>query len=164
MDVPTSGDQEPAATMDVPMDKLNVILQEIRESRVMIEQRLGSTTIELSILKDDQKKITDRLKQTETYVASILPDPKEHKTAIEHLQHQVEALQERVEDAEGRSRRNNIHIIILPEGKEGRDATQYVEDWLKALAMDKLSIHFTIEEHIVPLVGDPRRGHHRTPH
>ncbi|KAJ1088931.1 hypothetical protein NDU88_002085 [Pleurodeles waltl] len=144
-DVPTSGDQEPAVTIDVPIDKLDVILQKIRESRVATKQRLGSITMELNILKDDQKKITDRLKQTPTNVASILPDHKEHTTAIEHLQHQVEALQERVEDAEGRFRRNNICVIGLPEGKEGRDATQYVEDWLRALTMVKLSIHFTIE-------------------
>ncbi|KAJ1085561.1 hypothetical protein NDU88_005691 [Pleurodeles waltl] len=97
--VPASGDPEPATTTDAPMGKLDVILQEIRESRLAIEQRLGSITMELSILKDDQKKLMDRMKQIETIVASILLDHKEHKTAIEHLQVQVEALKERVEDA-----------------------------------------------------------------
>ncbi|KAJ1148651.1 hypothetical protein NDU88_001479 [Pleurodeles waltl] len=124
MDVPTSEDPEPATTMEAPMDKLDVILQEIRESQLAIEQRLGSITMELSILKDDQKKLADRMKQTETSGAGILPYHKEHKTAIEHLDQQVESLQERVEDAEVRSQRNNVRIIGLPEGKEGQDATQ----------------------------------------
>ncbi|KAJ1176253.1 hypothetical protein NDU88_001535 [Pleurodeles waltl] len=149
-DVPTSGDPEPATTTDAPKDKLDVILQEIWVSRLATEQRLGTITMELSILKDDQKKLTDRMKQTETSVASIPLDHKEHKTAIEHLQ-QVEALQERVKDAEVRSQCNNVRILGLPAGKEGLDARQYVEDWLKALATDGLSTHFTIEKaHRIP--------------
>ncbi|KAJ1204659.1 hypothetical protein NDU88_000099 [Pleurodeles waltl] len=75
-------------------DKLDVILQEIKDSRQATEKKLGSITIELSVLKDDQKTLSDRMKQTESNVAEILPTHKENKNAIEHLQQQVEALQE----------------------------------------------------------------------
>ncbi|KAJ1165689.1 hypothetical protein NDU88_006106 [Pleurodeles waltl] len=105
-------------------DKLDIILQEIRDSRQAIEKKLGSIMIELNILKDDQKKLSDRMKQTESNVAEILPTHKENKDAIEHLQQQVKALQERVEDAEGRYLHNNVYIIGLLEGKEGRNPTQ----------------------------------------
>ncbi|KAJ1204399.1 hypothetical protein NDU88_008177 [Pleurodeles waltl] len=70
-------------------DKLDIILQEIRDSRQAIEKKLGSITIELNILKDDQKKLSDRLKQAESNVAEILPTHNENKNAIERLQQQI---------------------------------------------------------------------------
>ncbi|KAJ1114710.1 hypothetical protein NDU88_002941 [Pleurodeles waltl] len=85
------------------------------------------------------------------HLEDILPAHKEHKNAIEQLQQQVEALQERVEDAEGLAQQNNVRIIGLPEGKEGRNPTQYVEDWLKTIAKARLSNYFTIERaHRIP--------------
>ncbi|KAJ1093400.1 hypothetical protein NDU88_006501 [Pleurodeles waltl] len=74
-----------APPTDGSMDKLDVILQEIRESRQAIEQKLGSFTSELSILKDDNKKLADRLKQMESNVKDILRAHKEYKNAIEQL-------------------------------------------------------------------------------
>ncbi|KAJ1149328.1 hypothetical protein NDU88_002138 [Pleurodeles waltl] len=103
MEVPTPEDPMLTIPSGGKMDKLDVILQEIKDSRQAIEKKLASITIELSILKDDQKKLSDRMKQTESNVAEILPTHKENKNAIEHLQQQAEALQERVKDAEGRS-------------------------------------------------------------
>ncbi|KAJ1204298.1 hypothetical protein NDU88_008078 [Pleurodeles waltl] len=69
-------------------DQLDIILQEIRDSGQAIEKKLGSITIELNILKDDQKKLSDRLKQAESNVAEILPTHKENKKAVECLQQQ----------------------------------------------------------------------------
>ncbi|KAJ1128148.1 hypothetical protein NDU88_006527 [Pleurodeles waltl] len=44
-ETPASGNHVTATATDTPMDKLDVILQETRESRLAIEQRLGSITI-----------------------------------------------------------------------------------------------------------------------
>ncbi|KAJ1210554.1 hypothetical protein NDU88_005917 [Pleurodeles waltl] len=127
------------------MDKLDTILKEIRDSRKAIENRLVMITTGMNIMKDDQAKLSDRLKQTESTVADIPPTHNDNKNAIAKLQQQMEALQERIEDAEGRSRRNNIRIIRLPEGKEGNDPTRYIETWLQSIAKDKLLIHFVVE-------------------
>ncbi|KAJ1115103.1 hypothetical protein NDU88_003329 [Pleurodeles waltl] len=127
--------------------QLDVILQEIRESQLAIEQRLGSITAELGILKDNQKKLADRIKQMlpPTYL------PKRTVRTQSSTYKSMWKLFKRVEDTEGRSRRNNVCIIGLPEGKEGKDATHYVETWLKTIAKDRLSPHFTIERaHRVP--------------
>ncbi|KAJ1138644.1 hypothetical protein NDU88_005025 [Pleurodeles waltl] len=81
----------------------------------------------------------------------MLPTHNEKGTAIELLQQQVQALQERAEDAEGRSRRNNIRILGTPEGKEGKNPTQYVEEWLKSIVEDRLSVHFVVDRaHRIP--------------
>ncbi|KAJ1201896.1 hypothetical protein NDU88_005700 [Pleurodeles waltl] len=71
-------------------DKLDIILQEIRDSRQAGEKKLGSITIELNILKDNQKKLSDRLKQAESNVAEILPTHNENKNAIERIQQQAD--------------------------------------------------------------------------
>ncbi|KAJ1148583.1 hypothetical protein NDU88_001411 [Pleurodeles waltl] len=109
----------PPTLANPPMYKLDVILKEIQESRLAIEQRLGSITTELGTLKDDHRKLVDRVKRTETDITALVPGKKESESAIQQLQKQVEALQERIEDAEGRSRSNNICIIGLMEGMEG---------------------------------------------
>ncbi|KAJ1140068.1 hypothetical protein NDU88_006429 [Pleurodeles waltl] len=127
------------------MDNLDTILKEIRDSRQAIENKLGMITMEINIIKDDQTKLSDRLKQRESTVAEILLTHNDNKNAIERLQQQMEILQERVEDAEGRSRRNNIHIIGLPEGKEGSNPTRYIETWLQSIAKDRLSVYFVVE-------------------
>ncbi|KAJ1119328.1 hypothetical protein NDU88_007514 [Pleurodeles waltl] len=119
-------------------------------------------TTDINIMKDDQAKLSDRLKQTESTVADILLTHNDNKNGIAKLQQQTEALQERIEDAEGRLRRNNIRIIGLPEGKEGKDPTRYIETWLQSIAKDKLSIHFVVErEHRIPgrkpIPGAPAR-------
>ncbi|KAJ1187167.1 hypothetical protein NDU88_003946 [Pleurodeles waltl] len=159
---PTPRSQNPTPQVKENMDKLDTILQEIRDSRQAIENRLDMITTDMNIMKDDQAKLSYRLKQTESTVADILPTHNDNKNAIAKLQQQMEALQERIEDAEGRSRRNNIRIIGLPEGKEGNDLTQYIETWMQSIAKDKMSIHFVVERaHRIPgrkpIPGAPAR-------
>ncbi|KAJ1166009.1 hypothetical protein NDU88_006421 [Pleurodeles waltl] len=86
MERPSPDDPMQATTPGDQADKLDIILQEIRDSRQAIEKKLGSITIKLKILKDDQKKLSDRLKQAESNVAEILPTHNENKNAIERLQ------------------------------------------------------------------------------
>ncbi|KAJ1138688.1 hypothetical protein NDU88_005069 [Pleurodeles waltl] len=51
-----SGPSDPTLEILVkyPADKLDLILQEIKDSRQAIENRLGSITAELNILRDDK--------------------------------------------------------------------------------------------------------------
>ncbi|KAJ1148638.1 hypothetical protein NDU88_001466 [Pleurodeles waltl] len=78
----------PVISAKNPANKLHLNLQEIKDSRQAIEHRLGSITAELSILRDDQKKLSDRIQKTESNVAEMLQTHKENKTAIELLQQQ----------------------------------------------------------------------------
>ncbi|KAJ1101248.1 hypothetical protein NDU88_006320 [Pleurodeles waltl] len=159
---PTPQNQIPTSQVKENMDKLDTILKEIRDSRQATENRLDMITTDMNIMKDDQAKLSDRLKQTKSTVADILPTHNDNKNAIVKLQRQMETLQERIKVADGRSQRNNIRIIGLPEGKEGSDPTRYIETWLQSIAMDRLSVHFVMERahHIPcrkPIPGAPVR-------
>ncbi|KAJ1176591.1 hypothetical protein NDU88_001863 [Pleurodeles waltl] len=159
---PTPRIQYPKPQVKENMGKLDTILKEIRDSRQAIESRLDMITTDMNIMKDDQAKLSDSLKQTESTVVDILPTHNYNKNAIVKLQQQMEALQERIEDAEGRSRRNNIRIIGLPKGKEGSDPARYIEAWLQSIAKDRLWTHFVVERaHRIPgrkpIPGAPAR-------
>ncbi|KAJ1155590.1 hypothetical protein NDU88_008319 [Pleurodeles waltl] len=108
---PTPRSQNPKPQAKENMDKLDTILKENRDSQQAIENRLDMIAMNMNIMKDDLAKLSDRLKQKESTVADILPTHIDNKNAIVKLQQQVEALQERIEDAEGRSQRNNIRIL-----------------------------------------------------
>ncbi|KAJ1201242.1 hypothetical protein NDU88_005055 [Pleurodeles waltl] len=82
---------------------------------------------------------------------------------IAQLRKQVEQLQDRAEDTEGRARRNNICIFGMPEGTKGTQPTQFIETWLQLqVAPDVLSAIFTVDRaHQVPtrkpVTGAPPR-------
>ncbi|KAJ1088988.1 hypothetical protein NDU88_002142 [Pleurodeles waltl] len=49
----------PPTDLQPPQDKLGIVLQEIRESDLAIEQRLGAITTDITLLKDEHNKTSD---------------------------------------------------------------------------------------------------------
>ncbi|KAJ1159119.1 hypothetical protein NDU88_011789 [Pleurodeles waltl] len=113
-----------------PQDKLDLILQQIVESRLAIEQQMGAPITDVSFLKDEHCKLAGRVKTNETTLAVLECTNEVHATKINNLTRQVELLQERAEDDEGRACRNNTRILGVLEGTEGQLPTQYIENWL----------------------------------
>lgn len=58
-----------------------------------------------------------------------------------------------MDEAENRNRRNNLRIVGLPEGVEGKNPTVFVEDLLKGLLPEaQFSPFFTVQRaHRTPL-------------
>ncbi|KAJ1150191.1 hypothetical protein NDU88_002987 [Pleurodeles waltl] len=56
-----------------------------------------------------------------------------HEVQLAHLTDRVQRVEYRVEDVEGRSQRNKVCIIGLPERAEGADMVTFLEPWLKSL-------------------------------
>ncbi|KAJ1198833.1 hypothetical protein NDU88_002672 [Pleurodeles waltl] len=73
-------------------DKLDLILQEICDSRVIMEQKLCAIITDLNLLEDDQHKLVDRVKSTEQALATLLQAQKEHDSMLIQLRKQVEQL------------------------------------------------------------------------
>ena len=73
----------------------------------------------LNILRDDHKKLLERVHQNEQKLYS--PKKYEIQAQLMELGDRVRFLECRAEDAEGRSRRSNLHIMDLPEGEKGPD-------------------------------------------
>ncbi|KAJ1154353.1 hypothetical protein NDU88_007105 [Pleurodeles waltl] len=85
-------------------DKQDLILQEIWDSRVIMEQKLGAITTDLNLLKDEQHKLADRVKSTEPALATLLPAQTDHDSMLIQLRKQVEQLQDRAEECRRKTR------------------------------------------------------------
>ncbi|KAJ1202341.1 hypothetical protein NDU88_006141 [Pleurodeles waltl] len=83
----------PPGDQTTPMGKLDLILQEIRESRAAMETQLGTLAADISIIRDEHHKLTDRVHTTEKTLVTIEPSLDEQVSIMVQLHKQVELLQ-----------------------------------------------------------------------
>ena len=112
--------------------------------------------MDVGLIRQDMDKLRSRVTETEQRIGLLEDDSMEQSASLRTLHTKVKALESRAEDAENRNRRNNLRIIGLPEGVEGKDPTAYVEDLLRSVLPDaRFSPHYTAERaHRVP----PKQG------
>ena len=120
--------------MDIPrppgVDKLDIIISEIRETRNVLETKIDTLALDVGIFREEQRKTkkgaSKHLRHQNPY-----SNCHDHTTQIVQLSEHIRRLEDRAEDTEGRMLRNNVRIIGLPEGEEGTNVTTYVESWLR---------------------------------
>lgn len=133
-------------------DKLDQVLAAIDLSRVSMEERLGTLTTDISLIRDDHRKLADRVVEGEKIVADLQPTVKAQQTTLQAVLNCLTTMEERMDNLEGSSRRCNIRVLGLPEGIEGSDPVGHMETWVKSFtpATDR-SAFFSIERaHRVP--------------
>lgn len=118
--------------------------------------KIEAVQLDVGRLRQDLDKIRSRVTEAEQRVGVVEDTVSGHEASIRTLTTRVKVLEYRAEDAENRSRRNNIRIVGLPEGAEGRNPTTFTEDLFRSLLpAARLSPYFTVERaHRVP----PRPG------
>ncbi|KAJ1150535.1 hypothetical protein NDU88_003326 [Pleurodeles waltl] len=124
-----SGDHEESAAPSMMQDTVNKILGAIEDTKLSLSQEIGKISSELSHLRTDHHKLVDRVEATETSLEELQPTLRALRTQVTCLSERVQVLERSVEDTEGRSRRNNMRIVGMPEGVEGTDAVAYLETW-----------------------------------
>ncbi|KAJ1217088.1 hypothetical protein NDU88_004683 [Pleurodeles waltl] len=72
-----------------PMDKLDLILQEIRESKAAMETHLGTLAADINIIADEHCKLADRVHTTEKTLATLEPGLEEQVSITLQLRKQV---------------------------------------------------------------------------
>ncbi|CAG5895804.1 unnamed protein product [Menidia menidia] len=76
--------------------------------------------------------LTERVDEAETRVHQVETWAKEATEALCMCIEQQRKTQLKVLDLESRSRRNNVRIFVVPEGKEGNSTPQYIETFLRS--------------------------------
>lgn len=84
-----------------------------------IQQTITLHEERLAAVEDSATKTSDALTEIEVTVAA--------------LKDEVQSLQNKCEDLENRSRRNNLRLIGIPEGEEGKAPTAFISNFLKDL-------------------------------
>lgn len=140
--------------------KLDKVLVAIEHSRVTMETKFGKLASDLNILRDDHRKLADKVKHGEKTLQSIEPQVQLHQSAISELQSRVAALEHKADGLEGRSRQSNIRVLNLLEGAH---PIRFIETWIKTFTQAQdLTQYFSVERaHRVParkpLAGLPPR-------
>ena len=138
----------------VPQETLTLqdIMRAIKDVKHVLENKIDSTAIEVTLIRTNLHKITDRVKATEDSVSTLTTTVDNLGKNMKHLQKRVDLMASQLDDSEGRSRRNNIRIIGVPEKAEGPSADLFVEDLItQGLQPRGLSKFFGVERaHRVP--------------
>ncbi|KAI4898555.1 hypothetical protein NFI96_002743 [Prochilodus magdalenae] len=90
------------------------------------EQTLSAVRSEVKEFKETLGSLTEAVSAHDARLDSL-------ESALKKMEGVNTALQQKIEDLEGRSRRNNIRIIGVPEGAEGKRPTDFVAELLPKL-------------------------------
>lgn len=145
---------------DNPADNMRAVVTELRDFRVENKTALHNLKEEI---KDDMKKELQELKQeiyqklsenaariqshetrlneAETRINDIESANMVIKDALAKSLERQRAMQEKLTDLEGRSRRNNMRIYGVPEGAEGNSVSDFVEQLPKTELTVKIDLH-----------------------
>lgn len=109
----------------------SVIAQDVTEKISALMERkfseLHSTLDKLNNRIEDNSK---RLTETESRISEGEDRTTSLEKRVSELERKVKTLIDRAEDNENRSRRENIGVMGLKEGAEGKNAVKFFETWL----------------------------------
>lgn len=107
-------------------DGENVIMKAITD----MKKDFSGIPTAVQDLKSNFNDFTNRLSEAEQRIGDAEDNVSTLQKQVAELQKQVTSLTVKTEDQEKRSRRNNLRLINLLEGAEGRDAVTFLEKWL----------------------------------
>ncbi|KAJ1188861.1 hypothetical protein NDU88_005618 [Pleurodeles waltl] len=107
----------------------------------------------------EHRKLAERVATAETTLNTAQPDIADMKLRLQHQESEILRLHMWADEAEGRSRRNNVRFIGFPEKIELPNAEAFLERWLRENIFTKDLPPLLIVEraHRVP-GGPPRPG------
>lgn len=138
---------------------LQDVMEAIAGVRTSLEHRIDSVNIEVTLLRADFQKINTRVKDIEITTKALVSDTSTLQQHVAQLQDQHKKMEDLLDEYEGRSRRNNIRILGVPERTERPAVDLYVEDLVtNHLQPKRLSKYFSIERALRVPGRRPRPG------
>ncbi|XP_073480012.1 proteinase-activated receptor 1-like [Aquarana catesbeiana] len=105
----------------------------ISACQAALSGKIEAVQMDVGLIRQDLDKKRARLGAAEQKVGRVEDVTEEHSVAIRTLQNKVKVLEYHADDAENRSRRNNLRIVGFAEGAEGQNPATFVEDLLRSL-------------------------------
>lgn len=103
----------------------------IASCQATLTNKIEAVQFDVGLIRQDLDKIRARVSVVEQRVGQAVDTITEQNTSIRTLQSKVRALEYKMDDAENRNRRNNLRIMGLPEGMEGRNPTRFASFYLR---------------------------------
>ncbi|KAJ1093349.1 hypothetical protein NDU88_006453 [Pleurodeles waltl] len=135
------------------------LLGAIHGARVAMERKIETVAVEVNLLQADLRKISDKVEVVEGSFVDLQTEVGTLRKQMAQVTFTVGTLEARLEDSEGRSRRNNVRLLGFPERAEGSTVECFVEEWTReVLQLVGLSRVFVVERAHRALVAPPRPG------
>ncbi|KAJ1181357.1 hypothetical protein NDU88_006565 [Pleurodeles waltl] len=106
------------------------LLAAIQGSREALEGKMKSVAVEVKLLQVDLWKVSDRVHITKGSISELRTEVDTLRKQMVEVTSRAGTLEDRVEDAEGGSRCNNIRLIGFPKWAEGSSTEAFVEHWV----------------------------------
>ncbi|KAJ1097484.1 hypothetical protein NDU88_002602 [Pleurodeles waltl] len=90
---------------------LQDVVRAATASRVALEGKIYALVTDLTVLRDNHRRLAEKVATTDRQLKELLPEVKDDTTKAQQMEKQIRGLELRAEDAENRSRRNNIRVI-----------------------------------------------------
>ncbi|KAJ1117173.1 hypothetical protein NDU88_005373 [Pleurodeles waltl] len=122
-------------------------IQDLQDSFAPLEPKLDAVQIDVNLVKADMSKIATKVAVAETHIDGLLATTKRLEEQVRSLTKKSSVMQARLEDQEGRSRRNNVRVMGVTEGIEGPSTDLFVEDLVLNRLKPKCLTSFRWREH-----------------
>lgn len=153
---------EPGSEFSSPTDEDTVVRQVTRNIKEMLDTTLANILKPVTEMSEKLDKIVDRLGTVEQRVSDLEDNVAANTPRLESVESALKKAMEKLENYENQSRRQNVRIIGLKEGTEGKNPLVFFEKWIpEALNMDMKGERLKIERaHRVgpPVESTGRRG------
>ncbi|CAI5689214.1 unnamed protein product [Oreochromis niloticus] len=106
------------------------LLNAIRLFKQEFHTEMGGIMSAIGAVQADIQKCGRRLDEAEKRISNAEDEITLLKNDMECIERQAKFLSKKVEDLEGRNRRNNIRILGIPEKEEGTDARAFMEKFI----------------------------------
>lgn len=114
-------------------DQFQALMQAISGCQITLTTKIEQMQMEMGLITRDMDKYRDRLSEVERRTSDTEDMVRDQGASLHMLQVPVKAMEARAEDQENRNCRNNLRVVGLPEGVEGRDPAAYTEQLLRTL-------------------------------
>lgn len=136
-----------------------ITLLDVMSALQQVQISIATVSTDITLLRADVSKINTRIKEVEIKTAALTTDTATLQQQVRDLESAQKLMAAKLDDQEGRSRRNNIRLVGVPENIKGPALDLFVEDLItNQLQPRGLSKFFSVERaHQVP-GGRPRPG------
>lgn len=136
----------PDGTVQAGSPAFDALMLAITTYQSTLTAKIENAQTEIALMCRDMDRFRDQVTDVERRVSGTEDVQRNHHEDLQTLKLKIKNLKARVEDAENRNRRNNLHVLGLPEGTEGSDPVALMEHLLPTLLLQAtFSPHFSIE-------------------
>ncbi|KAJ1116577.1 hypothetical protein NDU88_004787 [Pleurodeles waltl] len=83
----------------------------IKDTKEALKLKIETVAHDINLLREGHKKLVDKLAETESALAHTRPTALSHGDRLFQLEKEIALTQRKMDDAEGRTWRNNIRLV-----------------------------------------------------